>query len=507
MRDTTHGGPAIEMRGIRKAFPGVVANDDVDLEVRTGEIHALLGENGAGKTTLVNVLFGLVRPDGGTIRVRGRPARVRAPRDALRLGIGMVHQHFLQSERHTALQNVVLGHPSLPFVPSWTSLEAEVAAVGERAGLAVDLGAPIHDLPVGERQKVEILRALYHGARILVLDEPTAVLSPPEADVLFDVLRRFRDEGGSVIFITHKLDEVLALADRATVLRRGRRVTTVEVAGCDAPSLARLTVGRDLVRYARPPDTPAAGPEVVALEGVTVLGPRGLPRLADVTLSALAGEILGVAGVAGSGQGALVEVLTGLVRPALGAVRLHGIPVKRPSPAAFRAGGVACVPEDRLRTGVAPDLSVTANLVLGAHRTRFARFGVLRWEAARAWARDRIAAHDIACTGPDARVRTLSGGNVQKVVLARELATEPRLLVAAHPCRGLDLGAAEDVRRRLLEARARGAAVVLVSDDLDEILQLSDRVAVLFRGRLAGLLPAARATRSGVGCLMAGLRP
>ncbi|MBN1334710.1 MAG: ABC transporter ATP-binding protein [Deltaproteobacteria bacterium] len=506
MSDNRQVSAALEMQGIRKAFPGVVANDGVDLEVREGEIHALLGENGAGKTTLVNVLVGLLRPDAGWIRVHGRPVEIRSPRDALGLGIGMVHQDFLQSERHTALQNVVLGHPSVPFRPSYRSLRERVAALGERVGLRVNLDAPIHDLPVGERQKVEILRALFHEARFLVLDEPTAVLSPPEADTLFAFLGRFRSNGGAVVFITHKMTEVLALADRATILRRGRKVGTVDVAGCDARTLARLTIGRDPSGGAKG-DGPPLGPEVAALEGVTVLDARGLPRLSEVTLSVRGGEILGVAGVAGSGQDALVEVLTGLARPARGTVRLHGRRVPRPSPAAFRAAQTACIPEDRMRSGVALELSVVANLVLGLHRTRFSRLGMIRWRAARAWAQERIATLGIACPDPEARVGTLSGGNVQKVILARELASVPHLLVAAHPCRGLDVGAAEDVRSQLVAVRDRGAAVVLVSEDLDEMLRLSTRMAVLFRGRLVGVLPAMESTREAVGCLMAGLQP
>ena len=494
--------PVVELRGIRKAFGGVVANDDVDFTLRRGEIHALLGENGAGKSTLMSVLTGLYRPDAGEIRVRGDRVVLRSPGDAIALGLGMVHQHFVQSLRHTALQNIVLGHRDLPLFPDWERLRARVAEAAGRYGLELDLEAPLYSLPVGERQKVEIVRALFRGSQILVMDEPTAVLSRQETRALFGVLRSFCSVGGAVVFISHKLDEILEIADHVTVLRRGRNAGDRPVAGLESKTLAELMVGRELEPHRRGSSS-ETGEVVASLHGVSVMGPRGLPTLHGVDLQVRGGEILGIAGVAGSGQAELADLLAGLRRPCCGAFSMVGASGK-PSPAGFRAAGVAYIPEDRIGTGLAGGLSITENLILGSYRRRFARWGLLRWGAARRWASERIEADDIDCPGPGARTAGLSGGNLQKVILSRELASDPRLIVAAYPCRGLDVGAAEGVRERLLEARGRGAAVVLLSEDLDELLALSDRIGVLFRGRILRTLDASEATRERVGLLMGG---
>jgi ABC-type uncharacterized transport system ATPase subunit len=479
----------------------------VDFELRAGEIHALLGENGAGRSTLMSVLMGLYRPDVGSIAVRGEVRRLRSPRDAIALGLGMVHQHFVQSERHSALENIVLGHGELPFFPRADRLREQVAAAAQRYGLEVDLEAPLHSLPVGERQKVEILRVLYHGASILILDEPTAVLSRQETTALFEVLRRFAAEGGAVVFISHKLDEVLAIAQRVTVLRGGRSVCCCASAGLDAADLARLMVGQELALQRRAPSS-VPGAEVARLEGVSVLDAMGRVELDELDLQLRAGELLGVAGVSGSGQAALSELLAGMRRPSGGRVLLLGEPRPRATPRSFREAGVAHVPADRNSTGVAGALSVTENLILDSYASRFGHWGLLRWSAAHAWAQERIQRHEIQCPGPRARTASLSGGNVQKVILARELAGDgrvsPRLIVAAYPCRGLDVGAAEAVREQLLAACAAGAAVLLISEDLDELLRLSDRIGVLFRGRLLGPIPAADATRESLGLMMGG---
>ncbi len=490
----------VELRGIRKTFGGVVANDDVGFTLRRGQIHALLGENGAGKSTLMSVLTGLYRPDAGEIRIRGERAVLRKPGDAIELGLGMVHQHFVQSLRHTALQNIVLGHRDLPLLPDWNALRAQVAEAAGRYGLELDLDAPLHTLPVGERQKVEIVRALFRGSSILVMDEPTAVLSRQETKALFEVLRSFCADGGAVVFISHKLDEILEIADHVTVLRCGRNAGDRPVEGLEAKTLAELMVGRELDPHRRQPGEP--GDVIATLSGVSVIGPRGLPTLTAIDMEVRGGEILGIAGVAGSGQAELADLLAGLKRPSGGTLTLAGVTGR--SPASFRAAGVAYIPEDRIGTGLAGSLSVTENLILGSYGRRFARWGLLRWKAARAWATERIAADDIQCPGPRARTAGLSGGNLQKVILSRELASEPRLIVAAYPCRGLDVGAAETVRERLLAARAGGAAVVLLSEDLDELLRLSDRIGVLFRGRLLRTLEAGEATRERVGLLMGG---
>ena len=487
----------------------MVANDGVDFELRAGEIHALLGENGAGKSTLMSILVGLYRPDAGSIAIRGQPVKLRSPRQALRLGLGMVQQHFVQSERHTALQNIVLGHPDLPLLPRWGSLREQVQAVARRSGLEVALDRPLHSLPVGERQKVEILRVLYHGASILVLDEPTAVLRRQESQALFAMLRGFCQQGGAVVFISHKLDEVMDIAQRVTVLRRGRRVCTRSVQDLDATTLAGLMVGEQL-ELSRRSAAREPGAEVLRLDAVRLDGPGRRPVLEGVSVALYGGEILGIAGVSGSGQEPLAELLAGLRRPASGSMSLLGQPAPVGSPRAFRELGVAYVPADRNRTGVAGSLSVAENLVLKNHE-RFAGVGMMRWRAARSWARERIQAHGIQCTGAEAKTASLSGGNVQKVILARELAlhstaprSSPGLLVAAYPCRGLDVGAAEAVRSLLLRARDSGSAVVLFSEDLDELFRLADRLAVLFRGRLLGARPVEQLEREQVGLMMGG---
>jgi len=497
------------MQGIRKAFPGVLANDDVDFQLQAGEIHALLGENGAGKSTLMSVLMGLYRPDAGSVAIRGQPVRMGSPRQAVALGLGMVHQHFVQSERHTALENIVLGHPELGFLARMDDLREQVRQASQRYGLQLELDSPLHALPVGERQKVEIVRALFHGASILVLDEPTAVLSRQETAQLFEVLRSFCAEGGAVVFISHKLDEVLEISHRITVLRQGRGVATVQAGGLDVEALAELMVGRELA-YQRRQERTAEGAEVARLERVSIAGPGEQAALRDISFALHGGEILGMAGVSGSGQAALADLLAGLARPSAGTLRLFGQPAQAGTPRAFRDLGVAYVPEDRLRTGIAGTLRLTENAILKCYRQRFTKGGLLRWRAAQDWCRSLITRHDIQCSGHRARAAELSGGNIQKLILARELSQKregeafPRLLVAAYPCRGLDIGAAEDVRAALLAAREGGSAVLLFSEDLDELFRLSDRIGVLFRGRLLGLRPAGELRREQVGLMMGG---
>jgi simple sugar transport system ATP-binding protein len=527
----------VEMQGVCKRFPGVHALDQVDFALAAGEIHGLLGENGAGKTTLMNVLGGLVRPDAGSLRVDGTPVRLDAPRDALRLGIGMVHQHPLAAERHSVLDNLVLGWPGLGFVPRRRALRQAVseAISGYGLDLAGVLDAPMHRLPVGTRQKVEIARALLHGARVLVLDEPTAVLTPDESAGLFALMRAYCARGHGVVLISHKLDEVLALAHRITVLRRGQRVASYMADETDLASLAQDMIGRALADTEpriepalteQPlPSTAAAGTalasrpqaltEVLRLERIDVTGdgPDGAPGAGDTTglhaidLTLAAGQILGIAGVAGSGQRALAELLTGLRPPAAGTLTLFGkVRAGRAChPRAFARDGVAHIPEDRQQTGVAGALSVAENLLLRRYR-ELTRWRGLRIDRARAraLAADLIAEHDIRCAGPDARAASLSGGNLQKLIVARELDTTPRLIVAAYPFRGLDVGAIQSVRARLRAARDRGAAVVLFSEELALLFELADLIGVLFRGRLFGPAPCTALTPAIVGQWMGG---
>ncbi|MDR7556209.1 MAG: ABC transporter ATP-binding protein [Armatimonadota bacterium] len=496
----------LELRQITKRFPGVVANDGVTLQVAPGEVHALLGENGAGKTTLVSVLYGLQQPDAGEIWLDGQRVRIRSPRDALRLGIGMVPQHFLLIRRHTVAENVALGLPGEPFVRPTQRLEPRLLDLATRYGLGVDPRARIADLSPSEQQRVEILKVLLRGARILILDEPTSVLTPQEVRGLFEVLRRMRRDGHAVIFISHKLDEVTAIADRITVLRRGRVVATLPAAGVDRRALARMMVGRDVMfQPARQQTTP--GDVVLQVDGLRAPGPRGVDALRGVSLVVRGGEILGIAGVAGNGQRELVEVLTGLRRATGGRVLLCGHDVTNKPARLLHDLGVAHIPEDRLRDGIVPTMSVAENLVLRRYRHRpFARGALLDSRAVAAFARAVIAEYEIATPGPEVPARLLSGGNVQRLILGRELSGQPVLVVAAHPTAGLDVAATEQVHARLQQCRAQGAAVLLVSEDLDEILALADRIAVFFGGQVAGELPAQEADPERLGLLMMGHR-
>jgi general nucleoside transport system ATP-binding protein len=497
------------MRGIVKRFPGVVANDGVDFEAAAGEVHALLGENGAGKSTLSNILTGLYRPDEGEILLHGEPVQFHSPREALDAGICMVHQHFRLVEPFTVAENVVLGDhrgEGRTFLIHHGVIEERVAELSERYGLAVDPLARIWQLSVGEQQRVEILKALYRDARILIMDEPTAVLTPQEAEVLFVTLRGMADEGRTVIFISHKLHEVLAVADRVTVLRGGRSVATVPAAGATTRSLASLMVGRELDEPgARGGETPEPGEAVLELEHAFAPGDRGELAVRDLSLSVAAGEIVAVAGVAGNGQRELAETIAGLRPLAAGTLRVSGRPLHGGKPSEAIAAGVAYVPEDRLGTGVAPSLSIASNLVLKSYREPPASRGpLLRLARIRAGAVDLIRRYAIAAPGPGTPARQLSGGNLQKVVLAREFSSMPRLLVAAAPTRGLDVGAIETVHGHLRAAAARGVGVLLISEDLDEILELADRIVVIYEGEILGEFAAADARIDEIGLLMAG---
>ena len=501
--------PAVEMRGITKHFGEVVANAGVDFAARSGEVHALVGENGAGKSTLMSVLTGLYRPDTGTVAIDGRPVRFRSPRDAIDAGIGMVHQHFTLVDSLTVAENVLLGRQGQGFRLDTSTVERELDALGERHGLRVDPRARIWQLSVGEQQRVEILRVLHRGARILILDEPTAVLTPREAAGLAAALRGLADEGLCVVFISHKLDEVLALADQVTVLRRGRSVGTVDAAATDRRSLARLMVGRELL----PEDrrlTPTAGTParetVLEVVGLRAEGDRGRPALDGVDLRVGAGESLGIAGVAGNGQRELAEVVTGLRRATAGRVVIGGQDLTNRSPRAVAAAGVAHIPEDRLATGLVGGLDLAANAILRGYRVRPLTRGPLL--AGRAIARftDRLLdANDVQAPGRSTPAGRLSGGNQQKLLLGRELDGRPRLVVAVHPARGVDVGATETIHRLLREQRAAGAATLLISEDLDELLALSDRIAVLFEGRVVGEVESATADHEQLGLLMAGV--
>jgi ABC-type uncharacterized transport system ATPase subunit len=488
------------MRGIVKRFGDVVANHGIDFTLRPGTIHALLGENGAGKTTLMRILYGLASRDAGEIFVGGERVEIRSPKDAIGAGIGMVTQHFSLAGPMTVADNVVLGNEG-GFRLDHTAARRRVAEAAERAGIAVDAGARVDTLSVGEQQRVEIVKALSRDARVLILDEPTAVLVPQQVDALFAALRRLCGQGLAVVFISHKLREVKAISDEVTVLRRGQVVGTMATAGTDERELGRMMVGRPMGGIARS-DEAQAGEAVLHVEGLEAAGALGLPALRRLTFDVRAGEILGVAGVSGNGQTELAEVLSGMRAPTAGRVTVDGRDITGSRPAAVTAAGVGRIPENR-RASVVGDLSVAYNLVL-EELDAFRRGPVLDEKRIRARAADLIERFDIRARASDP-VGTLSGGNIQKVLLARVLAREPRVLVVAQPTQGLDVGATEYVRSQILAQRDAGAAVLLVSEDLEELLALSDRLVVMYEGEITGRFDRADVDVEQLGLLMAGL--
>jgi simple sugar transport system ATP-binding protein len=499
---------AVELRGITKRFPGVVANDDVHFEAAAGEVHALLGENGAGKSTLSNILTGLYRPDEGEILIDGSPVEFHSPSDALEAGISMVHQHFRLVPPFTVAENVILGDhrgEGRKLMVHPRRIERNVAELGTRYRIAVDPRARIWQLSLGEQQRVEILKALYRQARILILDEPTAVLTPQEADSLFETLRVMADEGRTVVFISHKLHEVKAVSDRVTVLRGGRNVATVETKDATPRSLASLMVGRDVAMAERVERDVEIGTPVLEVHDLWATGDRGGDALRGIDLTVREGEIVAIAGVAGNGQRELAETVTGMRPPSRGSVVVAGRKLRGGDAREAIRAGVAHVPEDRLHTGVAPSLSIASNVVLKSYRGGHVAYGpMLKLRTIREHAAQLIHRYDVRGGTPELPARQLSGGNLQKVVLAREFHGDPRVLVVASPTRGLDVAAIETVHRYLREAASRGVGILLISEDLDEILALADRVAVIYEGRIVGELDAAEATVEEVGLLMAG---
>jgi len=497
------------MRGISKRFPGVVANDQVDFEVLQGEIHALLGENGAGKSTLSNILTGLYRPDEGEILLYGNPVVFHAPRDAIAAGIGMVHQHFRLAASFTVAENLVLGHRDAAdrgLLLEPRVVEDRIAELSQRYRMPVNPRARIWQLSVGEQQRVEILKALYRGARVLILDEPTSQLTPQEADDLFQTLRLMAGEQRAVIFISHKLEEVMAVSSRVTVLRRGRVVGTVATKDTNPRELARMMVGRDVV-FTQKKEGPAVAERKVALElrGVSAESDLGTLALRNIDLTVYEGEIIGVAGVAGNGQRELAEVIAGLRRRTTGHLTVTGRAFRGGDPLEAIQSRVAYVPDDRLGTGVSPSLSVADNLVLKAfRRPPISTQGFLHRRRIRTNAGELIKRFNIDTASPQTPARQLSGGNIQKVLLARELSSGPLVLVASSPTSGLDVGATDTVRGLLLDAARDGVAILLISEDLDEILALADRIAVLYNGRITGVVERQHADIEHLGLMMAG---
>ena len=496
--------PVLRLSGITKRFGALVANDAISFDLARGEVIALLGENGAGKTTLMNILFGHYVADDGAVEVFGKPLPPGDPRAALEAGVGMVHQHFTLADNMTVLENIALGTQGFwNWKLDRIGARERIERMSWEFGLAVDPDAQVASLSVGERQRVEILKALYRDARILILDEPTAVLTPAETEALFGTLKLLVGQGLSIIFISHKLNEVMAVSDRVLVLRLGRLAGERVTAETNRGELAALMVGQEVEQTPIPLSEP--GPLQLVLNAVSTARRGTGASLDRISLSLRGGEITGLAGVSGNGQAALAALIAGVETPVVGEIIVRGAPVGDWSPRAALSAGVARIPEDRHAVGTIGDMSVTENVIAERYRTpRFSRRGFLDWAAARNFAQEIIADYDVKCPSPEARIRLLSGGNMQKLILGRALDPDPSVILANQPTRGLDVGAVGYVHRKLIEARERGAAILLISEDLEEILALSDRIIVMSKGRLSAASPRGERSVAQLGELMAG---
>jgi ABC-type uncharacterized transport system ATPase subunit len=499
---------AVEIRNVTKAFPLVVANDDVTFLVEKGEIHALVGENGAGKSTLMNILYGLLKPDSGSIAINGEKVSFEGPGDAIAKGIGMVHQHFMLIPPLTVAENVVLGQePSKAGFVDHAKANRIVQELSDRYGLQVDPTAKVETLSVGIEQRIEIIKVLYRGAEVLILDEPTAVLAPQEVDEFFEILRSLKKQGKTIIFITHKLQEVMAISDNVTVMRRGKVVGSVATSETSTDEIATMMVGRQvLFRVERGKADP--GEVVLELSGLKVFNKKGVAKLNGVSLEVREGEILGIAGVEGNGQTELVEVITGLRKPQAGRVVLDGKDITGADPRRVRESGAAHIPEDRHRRGLVLDYSLAFNAILGIHYLKpfVKRLGIdiMNQKPIEDTAKRLIEEFDVRPTGHENLAGNLSGGNQQKLIVAREMDQNPKLLIAAQPTRGIDVGSIEFIHQRLIKARDAGKAVLVISADLEEVLSLSDRIAVMFEGRIVGILQPEEATEERLGGMMTG---
>ncbi len=500
--------PIIEMRKISKKFGHVQANDSVDFTLQRGEIHAIIGENGAGKSTLMKILYGLYQPDNGEICVDGKPVKIASPRRAMRLGLGMIQQHFTLIPTFTAIQNIILAKEPRKFATlvDYQSAETKITKLADQLGFDVPLNTPIESLPIGSHQHAEILKVLYHGAEILIMDEPTAVLVPQEIDSLFDCLRGLKKDGNSIIIITHKLDEVMAIADSVTVMRQGKAVATCAISDTDPHQLAEQMLG-EAVRH-NPIERKEMEQEnpILHLAAVTIKTHTGKVLLDCINLDVFPGEIVGIAGVEGNGQTELIEVGTGLRKVQDGIITLNGDSMVNATPAKFRENGIVHLPADRHRHGISLDSRIDENLIVGQHKRKvFCKNGILNPENIRRFSMNALDKYQIRVGDISHPIKTLSGGNQQKVVVARELSGGPTVIIAAHPTRGLDIHAADFVHSRLLQARNRGKSVVLVSSELDELLKLSDRIAVMYNGKIAAVVKTDETDRQALGKLMLGI--
>ena len=499
---------SLEMRGITKRFPGVLASDHVDFDVTSGEVHALLGENGAGKSTLMKILYGLYHPDEGEVLLNGKPVSISSPNDSINLGIGMIHQHFMLVQTLTVAENVALGLPSSRgALTDLDRVSKRIVELADIYGLKIDPSAYIWQLSVGQQQRVEIIKALYRGAALLILDEPTAVLTPQEVDELFVIMRQMVRDGHALIFISHKLHEVVAISNRVTVLRDGRKIGTRPTSEITKQDLANWMVGRE-VGFAPDRGSVEIMETRLQLEQVACGSDRGTPGLRGVSLEVHSGEILGIAGVSGNGQRELAESITGLRKVTGGKVFLEGREITNLAPGEITSRMLSYIPEERMRDGMIKDFTIAENMILREHhKSPFSHYGFLNLRDISRHTDSLIRQFHVKTPSQETHAKNLSGGNIQKVVLAREISRNPRAIIAAQPTRGLDIGATEYVRQQLLEQRKQGAAIMLISEDLDEILALSDRIAVLYEGQVMDIVPRANATPEKLGLLMAGVHP
>lgn len=498
--------PILVVDHITKSYGPLVANDHVSFEVQKGHVHCLLGENGAGKSTISKCIYGAAKPDSGSILFKGERIDFSSPRDAIRMGIGMVHQHFVLSPPMNAVENIIVGEESPGFLLNFEAAKKKIQALCDQYGIILDLDMPVSQLSVGKQQWIEILKTLYTGVKLLLLDEPTAVLTPQEVESLFSIVRKMTESGISIILVTHKLHEVMSISDKVTILRKGKVIATVDTKDSTKASLARLLVGKDF-DFVVHREKIERGDPILEFQGVTVLRDNGAKGLDDFSLTIYRGEILGLAGVSGNGQVELFDALVG-VRPALkGAIVLDGETITNKSPAEIMKKGVASVPQDRLKQGLIGEFSLQENIVLGFHADPpFCSRSLLNWKAMTAFANEAISRFDIATLGADQKVAQLSGGNLQKVILAREVSRPVKALIASSPTRGLDINATYHVYQRFLDLLKTGAGILLISEDLDEIFNVADRIAVIFNGHIMGLFNAGEVDREKIGMLMTGIK-
>lgn len=496
----------LEMIDISKSFQGVLANDRISLKISSGEILGLLGENGAGKTTLMNILYGLYQPDSGEIRINGRRVSIDSPGISIEHGIGMVHQHFMLVQNHSVTENIALGYGHAPAFFPGKKIRQRIVSFSEKFKFNIDPDKKVWQLSAGEQQRVEIIKALINGAGLLILDEPTSVLTPQETHDFFEILEKMRAEGQMIILISHKLDEIKNLCDRVTVLRKGKVVGEADTEGLDKRAMARMMIGRDVVfSFAR--ERLPRTEKVLNVEQLMVDGDKGLPAVREISFDIYRHEIFGIAGVSGNGQRELVEAITGLRIVTSGRVRINGIDITNQSPRKIHNTGISHVPEERIRFGIAPNLFLYENAILKQHhQKKFSRHAFLAYGRIKAHTRQLIKDFQVATPSINVQTKNLSGGNIQKLILGREIADKPALLVASHPTYGLDVGATEYLRNQLLKRRADGGAVLLVSEDLDEIFELCDRIAVIFQGRLMAVLESDDPRVADIGMMMAGTK-